>query len=367
MRSPGRTGKLNLILDSVYPPLVGGVSTFTQSYLNSELSNVYNIIPVGYGMKAKNTFHFFLRETAVVVRLLKALIFGKSRIIQINSSAYVSFYRYSVHVLLAKLFRKKIVVRIGGSNFDRFLEDANTLAKSFIRFILRAADRVVVLTSYWQTFFREYGIETIIIPNAVSFDFEIHQNKEDLRKKFELPEKSFIGVFLGTVEQRKGILDLIEVARSLERENPDVLLIVLGEGPLLETLSSGPEDFANVKWIGRVEGEDKYAYLHLSDVLIFPSYAEGFPNAIVEAMSMGLPVVASDIPPVRDIVKQGENGIFFKTGDIPSLKGAITYCCNHKAQCEGMGRTNRDRVKTEFHWDIIWRYYDDIYKELLKA
>lgn len=162
-----------------------------------------------------------------------------------------------------------------------------------------------------------------------------HENRISSKVIFDYGVNRILGkgklniVFVGRLADGKGIFDLLKAVQGL---GDKVHLTIIGDGELKNDLKAYVElNNLNtfVKFTGNKPwGEELFKELSRKDVLILPSYSEGLPLVILEAMSMGLPVIASEVGGIPEIVKDKKNGLLFRPGDITTLKEHI--CCLQK-------------------------------------
>lgn len=141
---------------------------------------------------------------------------------------------------------------------------------------------------------------------------------------------------------------------------------MIGDGPCRSGLI---EEARNLELEKRVVftgfRSDAVRFLKTFDVLVLPSLVEGMPRCIMEAMAAGLPVVASDIPGNRDLVKHGETGLLFISGDYNDLSKKILYVMRNPAEAENLTRKAKERVAREFSSRRMAEEYTQLYSELV--
>ena len=161
--------------------------------------------------------------------------------------------------------------------------------------------------------------------------------------------------------ERKGVQDLLEALRSGPLGVP---VDIVGDGPMrarLETLArdvSDPVCFHG--WLDPGSPELRRLYAE-SAIFAFPSHAENFPMCLLEAMLAGMAVVASDIPPCREVLE--ETALFAEVGNAAALRTHLEALVNHPAQCAALGTAARQRVFDHFELGLV----GDSYEKLLAA
>lgn len=149
--------------------------------------------------------------------------------------------------------------------------------------------------------------------------------RAEIREKFNIPEDAKVYIFVGRVTKDKGINELFSAAKKLIENYTDIYLLMVGpdenSGSVNENLYKWSKENERVKYCGFTNEVEKY--LAASDVYVLPSYREGFGSAVIEAESMGVPVIISNIPGPTDAMEKDRTGLVVKKGDINELTLAM--------------------------------------------
>ena len=176
----------------------------------------------------------------------------------------------------------------------------------FVRSILKRLDHAVVLSQSDKKQFVSLGMKTdsiSIIPNGIDVSAFTTPNDNELasfRKRYQLQGKSVV-LFLAVISERKGIFDLLQAFRNIEDEN--TCLLVVGDGPDKPRAVSLAESLGisdRVRFVGRLSFSEILCAYSVANLYVLPSYFEGMPTTVMEALVMGCPVIASNIPGVAD-------------------------------------------------------------------
>ncbi|MBN1823326.1 MAG: glycosyltransferase family 4 protein [Endomicrobiales bacterium] len=245
--------------------------------------------------------------------------------------AHVATVAGVIAAVCTMVFRKPSVLKVAGSRNTGDVAIAKRswhgrmklsfLAKNITFFVCPSAEVAEEL--------KKTGVEESrigIIPNGIDNAEFYPLSKEEkgrMRAKLGLPEKSRIFLYAGRLEKGKGIEDLIVAWGRLEQEKgtDGKDLVVIGDGRLMEKtklLASGLKNVIFTGW--KTETKE---YLQSGDSFILPSYGEGMPNSLIEAMACGLVCIASDIGGISEMISDGENGLLVRPGDSDGLYGAI--------------------------------------------
>lgn len=179
----------------------------------------------------------------------------------------------------------------------------------------------------------------------------------------------FTFVFIGRQTGDKGVNELIEAFVKVSHDFPLTRLILVGEtepdiDPLkpstIETIEKMPS-IETVPW-----QKDVRPWLAASDVLVLPSYREGFPNVVLEAGAMELPCIVSDVPGSNDIIADGDNGILVPSKDVEALDKAMRQALDNKDKIREMGRRARRKVEHLYTRDTVFSNLVAFYLTLYK-
>ncbi len=211
------------------------------------------------------------------------------------------------------------------------------------------------------------------IPGGV--DVEAIQNAAPARRgDLNIPDGVSIIMWVGRMDPVKGLDELIEAfgfvvqSPSMASGRPTTRverLVLVGDGPYAGRVQSLIRDHGlsdMVMTLGR--RHDVFSLLKSADVFVLPSYTEGLPNALLEAMAAGVPVVTTDVPGCRDLVHHRETGLIVPPRDARALARAIESTLRQKSQARHMAQNARRRVLDEFTFDRCVDRYLAVYDEI---
>jgi len=194
-------------------------------------------------------------------------------------------------------------------------------AHAFNRLLYRQASAVVALSSVIAAQVRALGAakQVLCIPDAYAHFPQDQSVTAGLRAK--LGSGFFVGHVGALVDRTKGQRVLLQAARIVQSQAPDMQFLFLGDGVDAEALARESADLPQVHWLGfRPNVGD---YLGLFDVFAFPSYSEGMGSSLLDAMDYGIPIVASRVGGIVDIVRDGQTGLLVPAGDAQALAQAL--------------------------------------------
>jgi glycosyltransferase involved in cell wall biosynthesis len=193
----------------------------------------------------------------------------------------------------------------------------------------------------------------VVAPYGVDARFTPRPPRADLQARYGLGNGP-VALFLGGLKARKNLALLLDVWAAVAREVPMARLLVAGGGPLLPALrkqaaTAGLAD--RVRFTGYVPEAEKADHFNLGDVFVFPSALEGFGLAVGEAMSSGLPVVASDRGAIPELLVDGQGGFLCDPARPATFVEALVRLLRDGALRAKQGAANAERVERWFRWD----------------
>lgn len=197
-----------------------------------------------------------------------------------------------------------------------------------------------------------------VVKNGVDTDYFIPK-KEQTKEGYIL--------YTGRLHSRKGLLDLIDCAKHIAKKNHSIKFVITGEGPLKDTLISRIKKYGlrdNVELTGYVDRDQLLNYYQNASIYILPSYYEGLPTSLLEAMSCGIACVATNVPGNSELIIDGKNGFLTPSNDPIALAGKIQELldCEHNRKI--MGSDARKYIVENYDWKIIAANLERIYKQL---
>ncbi len=334
----------------------GGVSEVEREYLKAGLEQKVNLslIPSHIdGSKTDKLFEF--------AKALKSYLFvpaGRQSILHLHLSHGASFYRKLILMSLAKAKQHKVILHLHGSDFEEFMYK-NRLLTFLTRQVFNKADHILVLSRRWEKLLKDFSSNPHIttLYNPASHGQLTHQPKGNIKV-----------LFLGRLGERKGIYDLLNVIKrnKIYFAEKKVTFILAGDGEIEEVTrfvaENGLEKLAEIP--GWVSGEQKNTYLRDSHILILPSYNEQMPMSILEAMSYGYPILATDIAGIPEMIEQGENGFLFSPGDLDSMEKYLKQLCEDEALRQQMGLNSQRIIAEKFDSQLITDKLVGIYQNI---
>ncbi|MGI2178558.1 glycosyltransferase family 4 protein [Shewanella frigidimarina] len=295
-----------------------------------------------------------------IFKLLLNFILFDIRLVHIHMASRGSYIRKSILIRLAKFFHVKVIIHLHGAEFRCFYNDESSNSKrNHIRNTFNMADKIIVLSNqwlFWLNTLLDDKTKGIVIYNAVP----VLSLEPITRTDF------FNFVFLGRLGKRKGVGDLILAFSKVIELYPNARLFLGGDGDIdkFNNMSNNLGLENKVIFLGWISGDAKLDILNKADSFVLPSYNEGFPMGILEAMSCNIPVIASNVGGIPDAITSGEEGLLIDAGDVNSLIKAMIFSIESPLEVKKMQAMASDKYMKNFSPGIIIPQIIEIYKEL---
>jgi len=234
-------------------------------------------------------------------------------------------------------------------------------------FSFKLVDKIIAITPWELEILKKYTEEEKIkvIPNGVDNILYQEIKNNQFRKKNNIKEK-YLVLFFGRLNPTKGPEMLAKAAINLSKKRKDIAFVWVGpdEGKAVE-VNELIKGHKNMRYIGPLKGKEKIAEMYQSaDVYVLPSYREGLPLTLFEAMASKLPIIASPVNGVPYEMNSPENGFFSNYGDIKSIEENILKIIDNKKLAKKISKTNFAKSKN-YSWDDIHKRYLEEYQVLL--
>lgn len=281
------------------------------------------------------------------------------RIVHIHGAANASFYRCRMFIRLAKKCRKKVILHEHAADFVEFYNAAGD--KKEIVKTINNCDCLIVLSRSWKEFFTSIGVKEAkihVLNNIVSPPTAVKQPHND--GKLHL-------MYMGEISNRKGAFDLLKAVADEKDYFKDKLLLRMGgnevDGDIKAFIrDNGLDGF--VVYEGWISGQEKVDCLTWEDIYILPSYNEGLPIAILEAMSYKHPIISTPVGGIPEIIENGRNGLLVTPGDTKAIANAIRFYIVNKDKISEHGKYAFEIVK-DFFPEKVFSDLNKIYQTLL--
>lgn len=304
-----------------------------------------------------------LRKLVRAVRawlyFLLLLLPGRVALVHLHMASRASFWRKLAFFLSAFASNVPVIVHLHGGEFPLFYgKESLPLVRRLIRFVFEHASRVIVLSHTWRewvmTEFPKAHVSVVYNPVVL-----------EAPTACEARDAAMLLV-LGRLGKGKGTYDLLEAIVILAERFPRLQVLLGGDGEL-ESIRSRAAALGiadKVRLLGWVRGDDKRALLARASLYVLPSYHEGLPMSVLEAMAAGLPVVATPVGGIPEAVCDGVEGFLVQPGDVVALADRVGRLLADADLRQRMGEAGRRKVEQLFAVEKIVPQISAIYAEL---
>jgi len=353
-----------ILLLSSLPPPFGGVSFLTQLIMKKGIPSPFSIrllntsVPPGrilFEHYNRINIREIRRNLRIIFSLIYILIKEPIQLVQINCSiSSVGFLRNWICAIIIYCFKLPMVVHLHG-NFKIKNRFKKWIFKT-IFFISKA-----ILVSNRDSF------ENVCLLGKFVSKCQIFPNFIDMEgippKPVKVQNDGFNLLFIGWIAREKGALTIFEVAKCL----PKVKVTLVGEPTkdIRQLFKTHYQTIDNLEMTGRLPKPELIQHLLNADVFIFPSFSEGFPCSVTEAMAYGLPILASPVGAIPDMIENGKGGFLIESQDVDGYVKAVLRLMENKGLCESMGTYNRIKANREYDYAVVMKKLCNLYDSVL--
>lgn len=296
----------------------------------------------------RNMVSYIAYSLLAYFKYIYRLIRQKPAVAHIIIASRMDFLRNLPYIILSRLAVRRVLVQFRTSLDWSFFSYPSSI-RYLVKQVLRKSHIVLFLGKSLEKEFSENVFEApaLVLGNPLTDEFFAENPLPFERRHHQV-------LYLGRYHRAKGIFDLAQAARLHTAVDKKIIYECHGMG-------RKPEAFSDrFRCLGWVEGREKLDMLRYSKVLVLPSYFEGFPNSLLEAMACGTPVIASDVGATPDLVKNGENGMLIKAGDVNGLHEAIGRLVVDRefwSRCSRNARNAAENYRLEKilkKWEIVY-------------
>lgn len=343
---------MNVLLVSPLPPPSGGMATWTEQYLkdSKNINTVYIVNTAFIGERAlhrsgkMNIFSEIRRLVGILWGYCKILNSEKVDVIHINSScSKAGIFRDALCVALG---RKYPIVFHCHCNIQDQLR--GNMANRIGKYIFDSVDYVLVLNKTSLSFIQQQSdVKVKMIPNAI--------DSKLIRSSFLVSNNLKNVIYVGHVKRKKGICEIIEAACKIK----DVVFHLVGPvSDEIAALSIPP----NVICYGRKDHEEVIEMMKKADVFLFPSYTEGFSMVMLEAMAVGLPIIASNVGSNEEMI-ESKGGVIISPMSSDEIIQAMESLRTKEIRAE-MSAWNLNKVENAYRDDQVFNLLQEVYHEI---
>jgi glycosyltransferase involved in cell wall biosynthesis len=314
--------------------------------------------------EGRSLFEGAWAQLTLLKQVASGVLRHRAQIVHIHSSQFFGFWRDCVHLLLARMLGCRTVFHNHGASFDAWAAGMGPLRLGLLRWAFETASFVVVLSPEWHRKLRRYAPRANwrVIPNGLPMPARVNDVTAAAEPAF---------LFLGDWTPRKGVRDLVAATETATKQGFRGSVRLAGFEKASGQLAALREHIheagceAIIQVLGTLSIVEKDQALASADCLVLPSYAEGLPMAILEAMSYGIPVIATRVGAIPEVITDGREGFLIEPGDVSALADRMLKISGDPELRRQMGQAARRRVEAEYSLDAMVDRIMNVYAEVL--
>jgi len=287
---------------------------------------------------------------------------------------WVPYYLTSLKIILMKKIffpKKKLILTmdtVPGYSFSmgKFWDIMfKTYNKLFGWLIFRIPDIITLYGKSMVLYALRAGIpkqKIRVIPTGISIKKKEIRTKHSIREELGIKPKTTIVLYAGLLIPRKGVDKIIRIAQKMRRK--DIVFLLAGDGPKRKAYEKQVKKLKLDKKVLLLGWRtDIHKLYQASNILLLPSEGEGLPGVVMEAMAYGLPVIASNIPCIPDLIEDGKTGFLCNKDDVNCFAERIKKLAKNKAKREKIVKESLKKIK-QFEWGKFLKRYEGIYLKI---
>lgn len=290
-------------------------------------------------------------------------IYKKYDVFHIHVACYGSTFRKGMYVRFLKKRAKKVILHVHGAEYLVFYNKLSNKRKKIVKDIWHKCDVIIALSEEWKIEFEKIFQHPRIV--VINNGIDVQKFKEG-RNSIESYNKNFL--FLGRLGKRKGAWDVLEAVKKIKNIYPDIKVYMAGDGEIEKVKEKvGAEDLTHqIFVVGWIDYGQKIELMKKTATLLLPSYNEGLPMSILESMAAGKVILTTDVGGIPAVIKNNENGIVIKPGDIDALANAMISIIENDDFVIRCSDNNLKKIEDYFSIEKTHRKIMDVYNVVLK-
>ena len=363
--------RTSLLLLSPLPPPQGGIAAWTSQILDSTLPEHFELRVLDTAVADKETvsqhsrfrFDRAFHALRILFLLLRDLVVFRPDLVHVTTPLRWAMARDATAVWLAHVAGARTLFHFRGGVLRESVETLPWPLRALVRATLRRTDRLIALTQPTRSY-----LETVAAPERVRYlpnfiSLETVGEPPDRRAR---PEGAVRVLFVGWIVEAKGVRELLAAAREVKGAR--FALVGHQEPGFVASIRDELAELAaRVELLPARPRQEVMALYREADLFVLPSWTEGFPNVVLEAMACGLPVVATTVGAIPDAVRDGEEGLLVAPRDPAALAAAIARLVSDRELRLAMGEAARRRAVRVFSREVVLEQLEAIYRELEPA
>lgn len=345
---------------------ISGVSTHLNFILGSVLADRFTLVhfQVGSEGRSESRRQRLVRLLMSPFFLASAILRQDAALVHLNTSLNRgAYWRDLAYLLIAKSCGARVIYQVHGGALPQVFFAGRPLLTAFLRFSLALPDAVVVLAQAELDAYGRFAPKIRLQRIANGIDCSGYP---DGVERGAVDAAALRLLYLGRLSREKGLYEILEAMRLAQMKGRVVQLVIAGDGPEAASLRRRIAELgleSSVIFAGPVFGQGKTALFSSADVFVLPSYSEGLPYALLEAMAAGVPAIATRVGAIPDVMTDGTHGYLVPARDPAAIAVAI-HALADGARRARMARACQAKIRAAFSMDRVSTDFTRLYDEL---
>jgi glycosyltransferase involved in cell wall biosynthesis len=361
---PATLPRPRVLIVGPLPPPLGGVQLVIDLQLHSSLAREFELHVVDTSKRQLRwavenptwkTPLYFLRDFS---RLIRTLVRVRPDAALVHAASSLSFLRDWVFMVAARLAGAKVICHYHGTLHTWFPSGETRSGRAIGRLLMSAAHRVIVLSPTYQREMRKAWKRDDLVWAPNMADVALFRDlSADTPAPWLAPGERAV-LFVGRLSAPKGVYDLFDAIPRVIERHPEARFVLVGvaESDAMEAVIRAEAErrglAPRITFLGSLDGRDKAAAFAISQMVVVPSWTEGFPLVIPEAMAAGLPVIATAVGAIPDFVRDGEDGFLISPKNPQMLGDRICRLLDDEGLRRRISARVRERAPREFAIEV---------------
>ena len=358
--------KIKVVILSPSRQAASGVTTHANMLFASALAGDFELLhfQVGSEGRRENGLQRLVRYVWSPIELALLIVRTRPDVVHLNTSINdKAYWRDFVFLVIAEMLGCKVVNQIHGGVLPSMFTHNSVIKRRLFRCFIACSDVIVLISKEAHQAYSKFTPETrlMYIPNAIEHvglmgDIFPIDAQQPLRL-----------IYIGRLTYEKGLFEALEAIAKLLAQARKLSFQIVGSGEAERDLRErvkrlGIEE--HVQFLGPIFGEAKNLLWKQADVFVFPTYSEGLPYSMLEAMAAGTPPITCPVGAIPDVLEDGVNGLFVPPRDIDAIARAITQMDDHRNQLQSMAAAGRRCISAHYTTERLAQDFHYLYSSL---